>query len=239
MSSRSFYAMKPEHCLALLLGFSLFLTLAGCGSRDGIETYQVGKRPAEKANEIPEGNSPIPAGHPPIPAGHPPIMSGSPSTGGLPQKASPLTYKKPADWQPGRTGGMRRAAFLITADQGRAEVTVIDLPIQGASGISDVAANVRRWAGQVGLQNLDDRQLEELTHPVEIDGFAGKQTVLLGPETEGSTTGRLGLLAAMIERDGVVWFFKLTGDRSLVASQRETFADFLKSVKFSGSKNGR
>jgi hypothetical protein len=144
---------------------------------------------------------------------------------------------------------MRKAAFLIAKDKSQAEVTVIDLPVRGASGISDVAANVRRWAAQIGLQGLNDQQLAELTQPVEIDGVAGKLAILLGPKAEdsaaqdskaeGSEARSLGLLAAMIERNGVVWFFKLTGDRSLVESQREIFTDFLKSVKFSSSKNGR
>ncbi len=179
-----------------------------------------------------------------MPPGHPPIGSDSLSMGGSPQTTPPITFKKPADWKPGRTGGMRKAAFLVTKDKSQAEVTVIDLPIRGASGISDVAANVRRWAAQVGLQGLNDQQLTELTHPVEIDGIAGKLATLLGPKAEGSdaegTEARsTGLLAAMIERNGVVWFFKFTGDRSLVESQREIFTDFLKSVKFSSSKNGQ
>ena len=127
---------------------------------------------------------------------------------------------------------MRKAAFLIAEGESQAEMTVIDLPIRGASGIADVAANLRRWAAQVGLQDLDDQQLAELTQPVEIDGIAGKQTTLLGPETDGSEASGKGLLAAMIERQGLVWFFKLTGDRALVESQRETFTEFLKSVKF-------
>jgi hypothetical protein len=171
-----------------------------------------------------------------MPAGHPPIASESnntePSTvteGGPPQPkvASPLTYDQPAAWQPGRVGGMRKAAFQIVEGDKRAEMTVIDLS-SGASGITDVAANVQRWAGQIGLQDTSGEQLEKLTHPVKIDGIDGHHTVLLSPNADGK-----GLLAAMVERDGKVWFFKLTGDRALVDKQQQAFADFLKSVKFS------
>lgn len=171
-----------------------------------------------------------------MPAGHPPIASGSnntePSTvpaGGppQPQAASPLTYNQPSAWLPGRVGGMRKAAFQISEGDKRAEMTVIDLS-SGASGITDVAANVRRWAGQIGLQDTSDEQLEKLTHPVKIDGIDGHHTVLLSPNSDGK-----GLLAAMAERDGKVWFFKLTGDRALVDKQQQAFTDFLKSVKFS------
>jgi hypothetical protein len=174
-----------------------------------------------------------------MPAGHPPIAPGSQTvdsqaTAGPPPASTevPLTYNQPDDWQPGRASGMRKAVFLVVDGEKRAEVTVIDLPVRGASGISDVAANVKRWAAQVGLQDLDDRQLAELTQPVEIDGIAGQQTALLSPETSDPETRGKGLLAAMIERDGKVWFFKLTGDRSLVEKQQEAFTTFLKSVKF-------
>ena len=169
-----------------------------------------------------------------LPAGHPPIGSASQAAdsqaaGGQPHSAAgaPFTYQKPADWLPGRVGGMRKAAFRLVDGEKQAEVTVIDLPSRGASGISDVAANVRRWAAQVGLQDLADKQLAELTRPIEIDGNTGQMVALLGPKTSGK-----GLLAAMMERQGWVWFFKLSGDRSLVESQRKTFTKFLKSVKF-------
>ncbi|MEO2048594.1 MAG: hypothetical protein ABGX16_18725 [Pirellulales bacterium] len=173
-----------------------------------------------------------------MPAGHPPIASGSNKTEAStategsppqPQTASPLTFAQPAAWQPGRVGGMRKAAFQIVEGDKRAEMTVIDLS-SGASGITDVAANVRRWAGQIGLQDTSGEQLEQLTHPVKIDGIDGHHAVLLSPNADGK-----GLLAAMVERDGKVWFFKLTGDRSLVDKQQQAFADFLKSVKFSNA----
>ena len=122
---------------------------------------------------------------------------------------------------------MRKAAFQISEGEKLAEMTVIDLP-SGASGITDVVANVRRWADQIGMQDTSGEQLEKLTHPINIDGTGGRCTVLLSPNSDGK-----GTLAAMAERDGKVWFFKLTGDRALVDKQQQAFTDFLKSVKFS------
>ena len=36
----------------------------------------------------------------------------------------------------------------------------------------------------------------------------------------------------MIERDGLIWFFKMKGDRGLVAAQQGKFRKFIKSVRF-------
>jgi hypothetical protein len=143
-----------------------------------------------------------------------------------PQASSELKYETPKDWQPGRTSAMRAAAFDIVDGEHKAEVTVIALPTSAGPQITDVDANVQRWAGQVGLANLT---VADAVEQVAIDGAEGTYVALLGPEDGEQPTG---LLAAMVERDGQVWFFKLFGDRSLVESQERTFREFLASVRF-------
>ncbi len=172
----------------------------------------------------------LPSGHPPI-AGSPAVESPAAKQGAPPAtaSASPLAYETPEGWLPGRIGGMRKAAFQVGEGETKAEVTVIDLPVQGAAGIADVEANVRRWAAQVGLLELDEAKLAKMIQPTEIDGVAGKQTLLLGPEDADHPQG---LLAAMIQRDGKVWFFKMIGDRPLVKSQQQAFTRFLESIHF-------
>ncbi|MEX2091374.1 MAG: hypothetical protein WD971_01790 [Pirellulales bacterium] len=43
------------------------------------------------------------------------------------------------------------------------------------------------------------------------------------------------MLAAVLPDGDTIWFFKLTGDRDLVAAQRETFQSFLRSQRFTAS----
>jgi len=142
---------------------------------------------------------------------------------------SELVYETPAGWQPGRTTAMRSAAFLIVDGDRQAETTVIALPADAGSQVTDVTANVQRWAGQVGLASLEPAALEKLVEPVTIDGVEGSYVALLGPEDGEHPTG---VLAAMVQRDDMVWFFKLTGDRKLAESQQESFRGFLATVKF-------
>lgn len=141
----------------------------------------------------------------------------------------PLDFDTPDGWQPGRTSMMRKAAFNVVEDDQQAEATVIDLPAAGGAQIADVAANVRRWAGQVGLGALDEETLSKLLQETTIDGTKGSYVALLGPD---GPERPVAMLAAMVVRDDKVWFFKLIGDRSLVEKQQDAFRSFLQSVRF-------
>lgn len=141
----------------------------------------------------------------------------------------PLTFDTPAAWQPGRISTIRKAAFNVVDGDQRAEVTVIDFSVAGGAQITDVAANVQRWARELGLTGLDDTALAKLVQETTIDGATGSYVTLLGPEDAERPEGTL---AAMVVRDEKVWFFKLKGDRSLVEKQQDAFQSFLRSVRF-------
>jgi len=184
-----------------------------------------------------------------MPPGHPPVEStvtaGTPRTTGAgptepagtagperpasksPTAAQPseFTYDTPAGWQPGPLSAMRKAAFAINDGSQQAEATVMPFPAGGP--MSNPLAQAQRWAGQVELQ-LSEAELKSAEKPVTIDGLPGQQFELLGANGEGAKA----ILAAMVARDGQMWFFKMHGDRPLVEKQREAFAKFLESVKF-------
>ncbi len=140
-----------------------------------------------------------------------------------------LKYDTPSGWNPGRLSAMRKAAFEISQADQKAEVTVISLPVAGGPQISDVTANVSRWAGQVGLTDLDEAAIGELVETKQIDGTEASYVALLGAESDSQPRG---MLAAMCVKDGKVWFFKLFGDRPLVVAEQQNFSDYLDSVRF-------
>lgn len=147
-----------------------------------------------------------------------------------PQSAQgPLTYDVPAGWQPGRMSMMRKAAFNVIDGDRQAEMTVIDLLVADGAQITDVAANVQRWAQQVKLVGLEEGALAKLLQETTIDDVAGSYVILLGSE---DVERPRGMLAAMVVRGEKVWFFKLLGDRSLVNEQQDAFQSFLRSVRF-------
>jgi hypothetical protein len=108
----------------------------------------------------------------------------------------------------------------------QADVSVVPLP--GLAG-GDLD-NVNRWRGQVGLKGVTQEELARLAQPVTIDHQAAQLYEQAG-ENPGSG-GKSRILAAVTRREGVAWFFKMTGDDELVAQQKPAFIEFLQSVAF-------
>lgn len=193
----------------------------------------VGTMPADKA-AMPPGHPPV-AGRPgdgseaaaPAPTVTPPAETPPPAAAAAAPSQAGFEYAAPEGWTPGRLSSMRRAAFNVADGARTAEVTVMPFPANPA--MTDPVAQAKRWAGEVGLAGSSEEDLKEAESPVTIDGVDGQQFNLFGP---GDAAGARGTLAAMIRRGDQMWFFKMTGDRSLVESQQEAFAAFLKSIDF-------
>jgi hypothetical protein len=193
--------------------FTLFLPLAfaaalsGCGRND-IQVYRVAKEPAPAQNSAP---APMP------PHGDEPADSGLPS----------LRWKLPAGWEEVPPGEMRVASFRVAGKNGAsADVSVVPLP--GMAG-SDLA-NVNRWRSQVGQPPVTEENLTKLAEPVQIAGQAGQLFEQAGLAAGSGETNRI--LAAVLRRQNIAWFFKMTGDDALVAQQKSTFIEFLKTLEF-------
>ena len=138
-----------------------------------------------------------------------------------------LQWKTPAGWQEGQPNQVRLASFrIIGKDKRMADVSVV--PLGGAAGTD--LANVNRWREQVGLQPITEEQVYKAGEKVDIGGQAGVLFDQAGKDSKGD---KARILAALLRRDGVSWFFKMTGDDELVAQQKPTFVEFLKSVVFS------
>ena len=125
---------------------------------------------------------------------------------------------------------MRAASFRIAGKDGKqADVSVIPLP--GLAG-GDLD-NVNRWRGQVGLPGVSEAELAKLAQPVEIAGQAASLYEQAGTNPGSGDKSRI--LAAITRRNGVAWFFKMTGDDALVAEQKPALIEFLKSVSFAAA----
>jgi len=193
---------------ALLLG----LLLSACG-REDIRSYRVPK----EAKPTP-GQAGLPAGHPDISAG---------AAGAAPTAAPRLSWTKPEGWNEAAPGQMRVAAFNVKSDTGKqADVSVIPLP--GTAG--GELANVNRWRGQVGLAAVAAEELTKTAEAVEIARQPAKLFEVAGKASgSGDPTRILGVIQ---QRDGMAWFFKMTGEDALVAKEKAAFVAWLKSVKF-------
>ena len=186
----------------------LAAVLAGCGRNDA-QVYRVAK-------EQPPAASPAPG----LPAGHPDIASGQPK----------LQFKVPAGWQEVPPGEIRLASFRVAGAGGKqAEVSVVPLPGPAGSDLD----NVNRWRGQVGLLPVAAEELSELAQTVEVARQEAPLYEQAGPVPGSGETNRI--LAAVLRRGGIAWFFKMTGDDALVAQQKPEFLEFLKSLNLAAA----
>lgn len=151
-----------------------------------------------------------------LPAGHPDLSSPGPA----------LQWNLPGGWKEIAPGQMRIAEFQVAGAGGQGNVSVVPLPGEAGGNL----ANVNRWRGQVGQSPVTEAELGNLAQPVEVAGQKAQLFEQSGP-VPGSG-GQSRILAAVLRREGIAWFFKMTGDDALVAQQKPAFVDFLKSLKF-------
>jgi hypothetical protein len=122
------------------------------------------------------------------------------------------------------------ASFLIRGQEGkRAEVSVLPFPGEGASDLRLMVNIVREKAG---LQPISADELSKAVEPVAIGAASAKLVDLTSATASDGEGSQSRIIVAVLPHDGTTWFFKLAGDRALVAAQRAAFVDFLKSVTF-------
>ena len=191
----------------------LWLAAAGCG-RDDVKVYQVG------SNDTTTVSLPASAA---MPAAMPPGMP-VPDLSGQPK----LKYILPDGWKEKTPTQMRVASFEAVEAGQTADVSVI--PLGGMAGGDP--ANVNRWRGQVGLPPLAEDELLKTTEKVEIAGQPADLYDVNGTSPGSGDPERI--LGVILHRADTAWFFKVTGEATLVEKQKPAFVAFLKSVQFEG-----
>lgn len=194
----------------LAIGFLLCATLRSF-ARDDIKVYRVPKQPAGSAQALP--------------AGHP-ELSGNEAPSG-----PKLKWKTPAGWTVTPPGEMRAASFNFKGQNGKqADVSVIPLP--GKAGGDE--ANVNRWRGQVALPELPTAELKKTAEEVKVGEVGASLYDVSGTNTSSGEPIRI--LGVIHHREGTAWFFKMTGDDQVVASQKPAFIEFLSSIEFAAAE---
>lgn len=135
-----------------------------------------------------------------------------------PARGAPAWGPLPDDWSVDAAPRPMSVASMTVA--GDASLTITPLP-----GSQDALANVNRWRRQLGLGPLETI---EQASPVSVE-MAGHPAVIVDLAGGGRRT-----IAATSVRDGVTWFYKLTGPDEVVARQRDAFESFVRSIRFDG-----
>lgn len=159
----------------------------------------------------------------------------APTTGAKeasPAKPSEVVYEAPAAWQKVENPNpMRKATFKIPRAEGDSEDAELSVSQAGGS----VDANVQRWAGQFE-RNKDDQVARKQMKVgdldvtvVELHGtFAGGG--MPGAPSAGPKTN-WAMLGAIVETQGSLTFFKLTGPEKTVQSAKPAFDKFIEGFR--------
>ena len=148
--------------------------------------------------------------------------SGAPSTG----EGKPA-WQVPSGWQEVPAGQFLVAKFSV-AGTGNNQAAINVSMSQGDGG--GLAANVNRWRRQLGLDPLSGADLNQSV--IAVDTQSGKASVvdLTGKDPRSGQDVRLvGAIVPLGER---TWFYKLMGNEQVVASQKDAFSTFVKTVKY-------
>jgi hypothetical protein len=166
----------------------------------------------------PQAAAQLPPGHPAIgDIAAPPANAAPVSTQGQPN------WQVPTGWQPVSAGQFLVAKFMLSGDNGTA--TAVNVSSSSGDG-GGLAPNVNRWRRQLGLPPADE--ISTLTFAVP-DGQA-QLVDLSGTNAQSGQPAEL--VGIVVTQPGQTWFYKLMGDPSLVAAQKDTFTQFVKGVKY-------
>ena len=187
------------------------LVLAGC-NRDQVKVQEV---PKESESTTPQATE----------SGGTPAMPLNPHAGmGMDMAGtgaqSQVKWTLPSGWQEKPLSEMRVGSFNAQDKDGdAADVSIIPLP---SGGPEMELANLNMWRSELQLPAADKAD----SQPVTVGPGQGK----LFEIADGKTPGRI--IVAVLDRDGMSWYFKMRGGDAVVRDQKPAFLEFLKSVSF-------
>ena len=164
-----------------------------------------------------DSSSGPPVAGPPVPTPESsnPAPAESAATG-----AGGAKWTLPAGWTAEASSNSFRVA-TIRPSNGSAEIKVSKLGVGGGG----LGANVSRWHGEVGLEQVDDEHADP-GQQMKV----GDQTWTLHDYT-GPANGGTREIVALAEAGGNTWYFKLVGPTDVVAKAKPEFDQFLATVR--------
>lgn len=171
----------------------------------------------------PMNTNDLPPGHPPIgglaPDGTTPAATAVTSTGG----DLPIRWAAPDHWIAKELGQLRKGSYTVHGSGSETgDFSVIALA-GAAGGLHD---NVNRWRGQIGLPPADGASIDAGVRHLDS---AGMHFDVVEFASDGPDAQRV--IGALLTLGNETWFFKLTGPDKLVASERDSFIQFIRTVR--------
>jgi hypothetical protein len=179
---------------------------------------------------------------PQMPAGHPPMADAKPA-GGMGQgmmgggmqggdtvKAG--TGPHP-EWQmPPGWLELDHSSFLVAKFRATGEAGAqADINVSTSAGTGGgLLPNVNRWRAQLSLGPVDQAVLDKLAATLELP--TGKALVVDFSGADSENDNRARCIGVMVPLADQTWFYKLMGAEKVVAREKESLLNFVRSVKY-------
>lgn len=143
-----------------------------------------------------------------------------------------LHWDLPEGWQEKTGENARMGSFQIPGADGKsAEVRIV--PLRAGGGIAENTVNM--WRGELGLSEVPTNSISGAD--VEVGDLKAKLYDLSSETNRFQGKFKARTTAAILPRDGMLWFIKMSGEESTVAAQQDAFRKFLKSLEFHESSH--
>ena len=134
-------------------------------------------------------------------------------TSGIGQPTFP---KPPSNWTAQDPGAMRKGSWKVNVDGATAELAVTAFP----GDVGGRMANINRWRSQLGLPPADAEMYDAIAL-VNVGESRGEMIRIQ------STDGARSTLAVTVQKNGVSWFLKLTGETKAIDATTKDLTTFL------------
>lgn len=142
----------------------------------------------------------------------------SPKTAQKAPQKGPYSWTLPAGWSAKPASGMRLATIIIPQEESSLEASITEFG-------GDLAGNINRWRGQIGLAALPAATIPPSLKKIDTQLGPGYIALLINPESTDKA-----MLAAIIPRpSGTSVFVKITGSADSLKSIAATFRTFTQS----------
>lgn len=145
-------------------------------------------------------------------------------------KASvPLAWETPSSWAEMPGQGLRMATFKSnTFDD-------MDASIVSLGGMAGgIEANIKRWLGQIGITNVDDKQFSQFIANLKSEKNKAGMTLTWVDLTEflkDAKDDTPNMFAVIVTTSDSTIFVKLTGKKATVAKEKTNLVALAKSLK--------
>lgn len=152
----------------------------------------------------------------------PPKKPFRPSAAMAPAPSADVQFELPEGWQEIQAKQFTIKAFEVVDGDDRLEIT-----ISRAGG--QLAANMNRWRGQIGLPETSSEMIEASLQPREVNGQPASFIEMHQAE---DAENRQSIIGIVIPEGDQTWFLKVRGSTKLAEREREHFESFAKSVRW-------